>query len=152
MTRSRLPWIPAVFLLAALGCSTMERGAVTDPDTPDVPLTPTRVGAVLYGTILTRQSLSSSYVTFEVLNGDCSAPVEGVTAESRLPSKKKYSYKYQLTVERLTFQACVRVRANYSYSPDDPVQVVEQTQAVLFNTQGAGVAPIGIQVDLPLPR
>jgi hypothetical protein len=139
-------------MVATLGCYGTDFSAPSAPENPSVPPTPRLVGAVLYGTLFTNQSLSTSFVTFEVLNLDCTAPIEGVSAENKLPGKKKFTYKWQLTVERLPFQACVRVRANYAYGPDDPVQVVERTAAVYFNAQGAGVAPVGIQVDLPLPR
>ena len=140
-------------VVAALGCSTMEFAGPNTPDVPDVPTTPTVVGAVLYGTFFTSQPLFSSVPTFEVLNVDCTAPIEGVTAVNKLPiGKKKVTYKYQLTVERLPFQACVRVRGYYAYGPEDTPLFVERTQAVQFNAQGAGVAPVGIQVDLPLPR
>lgn len=145
--------LAAGLVVALTGCNTDGMSGPDRPGTPITPATPQLVGAVLYGTWFTNTSLVVATPTFEVLSADCVTTIEGVTAENRLPlGKLKLSYKYQLTVDRLPFEACVRVRGYYAYGNTQAVEMTEATAHVTFNAQGAGIAAVGTQADLVLPR
>jgi hypothetical protein len=155
MGRSSLRGCGFALLLVAgpVGCyaGTGGGGPSGPEDLPNGPPIPVEVGAVIYGTFLVTSPIFPSSLTFDVLDADCIRPVQGVEMHNRFHGKRKLSYKYQLKVQRLPFQACVRIRATYSRGEEEAVRIAEASRYVLFTTQGAGLAPVGVQVDIPLP-
>jgi hypothetical protein len=142
-----------LMLILLAGCTGAELTDPTLPETIETPGAgpPTVVGAVLYGTFFTGRPLYSSSVSFEVLDVDCTSPIQGVNRVNRLPGKKKFTYKYQLTVERPSFQACVRIRNHYTFFQEEAPRVAEATRSVLFTQEGAEMTAAGLQVNLALP-
>jgi hypothetical protein len=138
-------------LLAGCYAGTDGGGPAGPIDQSANPAPPPEVGAVIYGNFFTNRPIFPSSLAFDVRNADCVRPIEGVIAYNRFQGKRKLTYKYQLKVQRPPFQACVRIYATYAQGPEEPVLTVEATRHVQFTAQGAGAAPVGVQVDIPLP-